>query len=120
MALKIQVEFLKGLLNWRSYIPILFEAVREVFGEDVEAYISGSALEDKLTAGSDIDVLIVVDKVPERGLERARIIDAIWRFMEDRGVPWWYPFEIHLVTRWELDMLRRGGAKIADVKEFVR
>ncbi len=31
-------------------------------------------------------------------LERARIISRIMRVAEELGVPWDYPFEIHLVT----------------------
>jgi hypothetical protein len=30
--------------------------------------------------------------------------------MEEGGVPWWYPFEIHLLTKEELPLL--GGAKL--------
>jgi len=33
-----------------------------------------------------------------------------WREMERRGVPWWYPLEIHLMTREELEVLEKGKA----------
>jgi len=106
IAVEIQVWRLKELLKWRKYIEILVEAVREVFDGDVEVYVFGSAVEGRLTIDSDIDVAIVVRKVPKSGLERARLLDKLWRIMESRGVPWWYPFEIHLLTKEELTLLR--------------
>jgi predicted nucleotidyltransferase len=106
IAVEIQVWRLKELLKWRKYIEILVEAVREVFDVDVEVYVFGSAVEGRLTIDSDIDVAIVVREVPKSGLERARLLDKLWRIMESRGVPWWYPFEIHLLTKEELTLLR--------------
>ena len=35
-------------------------------------------------------------------MERARLVDRIWRVMESRRAPQWYPFEIHLITKEEL------------------
>ena len=106
IAVEIQAWRLKELLKWRKYIEILVEAVREVFDGDVEVYVFGSAVEGRLTIDSDIDVAIVVREVPKSGLERARLLDKLWRIMESRGVPWWYPFEIHLLTKEELTLLR--------------
>lgn len=105
IIVKIQAERLKELLGWRRYLPYLVEAVKQVFGEEAEIYVIGSAVEGKLTVDSDIDVLVVVRELPRSGLERARIIDRVWRIMEGKGVPWWYPFEIHLVTRRDLEIL---------------
>jgi predicted nucleotidyltransferase len=62
---------------------------------------------------SDIDVALVVGEVPGSGLERARLLDRLWKLMESRGVPWWYPFDIHLLTKEELTLLR--GAKFSRV-----
>ncbi len=110
---------LRELLKWRKYAAVLIEADRKVFEEKAEVYVFGSAVEDKLTVDSDIDILVVIDKVPEKGLERARILDKIWKILEKRGVPWWYPFELHLVTKEEVEILRRGGAKIVKVEEIL-
>jgi hypothetical protein len=33
--------------------------------------------------------------------------------MESRGVPWWYPFELHLITKEELSLLQ--GSKLVRV-----
>jgi len=106
LIIKIQTYRLKELLKWREYLNILVEAVKKVFDEKAEVYVFGSAVEDRLTVESDIDVAIVIEKVPEKSVERIKLLDEIWSYMEERGVPWWYPFEIHLVTRRELMMLR--------------
>jgi hypothetical protein len=50
-------------------------------------------------------VAVVLPEVPVSGLERARLVNRILEVAESRGVPWWYPFEIHLVTRDRLSML---------------
>ena len=106
LIIKIQTYRLKELLKWREYLNILVEAVKKVFDEKAEVYVFGSAVENRLTVESDIDVAIVIEKVPEKSVERIKLLNRIWSYMEERGVPWWYPFEIHLVTRRELMMLR--------------
>ena len=105
-VIELQAWRLRELLKWREYIKILIDAVKEVFGEDVEVYVFGSAVENRLTVDSDIDVAIVLKEIPRSGIERAKLLDRLW--MEARGVPWWYPFEIHLMTKEELSLLREA------------
>lgn len=106
LTIKIQACRLRELLKWRVYLNALVESAIEVFGRDVEVYLFGSAVEGRLTVDSDIDVAVVLREVPKKGLERARLVDTLWRGMESRGVPWWYPFEIHLLTKEELTLLK--------------
>ncbi|MBC7090503.1 MAG: nucleotidyltransferase domain-containing protein [Nitrososphaeria archaeon] len=106
LIITIQAKRLKELLKWRQYLPSLTKAVKEVLGE-AEVYIFGSAVEGRLTVDSDIDILIVVDQVPKSGLKRAKTLDKIWKIMEEKGTPWWYPFEIHLITRKEIALLEK-------------
>jgi len=108
VVVRVQTERLRELLRWREYLPHLVEAVEKVLGEEVEVYVMGSAVEGKLTVDSDIDAAAIVKELPKSGLERARILSDIWREMERRGVPWWYPFEIHLMTRGEFEILEKG------------
>jgi len=109
-VVRVQTERLRELLRWREYLPHLVEAVEKVLGEEVKVYVMGSAVEGKLTVDSDIDAAAIVKELPKSGLERARILSDIWREMERRGVPWWYPFEIHLMTREEFEILEKGKA----------
>jgi len=117
LAVRIQASRLRELLKWRRYLRTLVESARGVFGNNVEVYVFGSAVEGKLTANSDVDIAIVVEEVPRSGLERARLVDKLWRTMESNGVPWWYPFEIHLLTREELRLLK--GAKLVDISRLI-
>ena len=106
LIMAVQTRRLRMLLEWCNYLPLLAEAVREVL-TGAEIYVFGSALEGNLTVDSDIDVLIIVDSLPGSGLERARLIDKIWRAMEKRGIPPYYPFKIQLITRGELKLLEK-------------
>jgi len=110
VVIKIQAERLKELLKWREYLPHLVNAVRKILGEEAEIYVIGSAIEGRLTVDSDIDVVVITREVPKSGLKRAQILSEIWREMEKRGVPWWYPFEIHLMTQEEFKILEKGKA----------
>jgi predicted nucleotidyltransferase len=118
LIIEIQARRLRELLRWRSYLPILVEAVKRVLGEDVEVYVFGSAVEGRLTIDSDIDVAVVVEELPGSASRRVGILNRIWSIMEDNGVPWWYPFEIHLVTREELKLLRE--VKFVKAEDLIR
>jgi len=118
LIIEIQARRLRELLRWRSYLPILVEAVKRVLGEDVEVYVFGSAVEGRLTIDSDIDVAVVVEELPGSASRRVEILDMIWRIMKDKGVPWWYPFEIHLMTREELKLLRE--VKLVKAEDLIR
>ncbi len=117
-VIRVRTAVLRELLRWREVLPAVVNAVKRVLG-DVEIYVFGSAIEGKLTADSDIDIAIVLDEVPRRGLDRASIIDAIWSELEKKGIPWWYPLELHLLTKREKEMLEKGGAKFIDVNELL-
>jgi len=117
LAVRIQASRLKELLKWREYLRLLVKSARRVFGNNIEVYVFGSAVEGRLTVDSDVDVAIVVEEVPRSGLERARLVDELWRIMESNGVPWWYPFEIHLLTKEELKVLK--GVKLIDASKLI-
>ncbi|EHR79358.1 nucleotidyltransferase [Thermococcus litoralis DSM 5473] len=79
--------------NYRRYLPTIKRACEEVFGE-CELYVFGSVLSGKFTAGSDVDLLIKVQKVPKSLRERAEL-EA--RIEELAGLPDYHPFEFHIV-----------------------
>ncbi len=96
--LGLRLSYLRG---WRKYLEILVRAASDVCS-GCEVYVFGGAAEDRLTALSDIDVLIVTSE----GLDRERSAkirgEILWRAF-DYGLPLDYPVEIHLVTRRELE-----------------
>lgn len=100
--------------RWREWIPRLVQAASEILGEGVEVYVFGSAAEGKLTAASDVDLLLVVDEVPDDFFE----LERLKREVEERaGLPRRHPFELHLVdregARFYLSGLRVRAIKIA-------
>ena len=115
IVIRLQAEKLRELLKWRHYVDIFAKAVKKVFGDKAEVYVFGSAVENKLTVDSDIDILIVLDEVPKSGLERAKLVEEMWRIAEEMGIPWWYPIEAHLATQEELEILKRSGAKLVRI-----
>lgn len=79
--------------NYRRYLPTIKRACEEVFGE-CELYVFGSVLSGKFTAGSDVDLLIKVQKVPKSLRER---VELEARIEELAGLPDYHPFEFHIV-----------------------
>lgn len=79
--------------RWREYVGVLAEAVRKVLG-DADVYVFGSVVTGECVASSDVDVLVVSDRVPESMLERGALKVEI----EDAaGLPVYHPFELHFV-----------------------
>ena len=119
VAIRVLSRRLREVLRWREYLPAVVKAVEGVLG-DVDVYVFGSAVEGGLTASSDVDVAVVIDRVPESAMGRARIVSRVWEVLEREGVPWWYPLEIHLMTEEELERLRRGGARFVSARELIK
>ncbi len=91
--------------NWREWIPGLVEAARGTLGKGVEVYVFGAAAEGRLTAASDVDVLVVVDAPPQDFFELERLKEELER---RAGLPRRHPFEIHLVGREEAEFYLRA------------
>jgi len=58
--------------NWKSLVESIKVAAKDVLG-DVFVAAFGGVVEGKTTALSDIDILIVADKLPADAWERAKI-----------------------------------------------
>jgi hypothetical protein len=69
--------------------------------------IFGSVVRGDHTGGSDVDILIVSNSVPERLRDKARIRAMI---EDEAKLPAFHPFEIHITTPEEAKTyLRRAG-----------
>ncbi|MEM4420382.1 MAG: nucleotidyltransferase domain-containing protein [Candidatus Caldarchaeum sp.] len=79
--------------HWREYVGVLAEAVRKVLG-DADVYVFGSVVTGESVASSDVDVLIVSERVPESMLERGALKVEVERVAE---LPVYHPFELHIV-----------------------
>lgn len=86
---------LNHLRNWRKAVGAVVKAV-DSLKIDAEIYVIGGAAENKLTILSDIDLLLCLkSKVDDIGELRERIL---FRAMDDYGLPWDYPIELHIRT----------------------
>ena len=104
MSGKYMVERLQKLLKWREYIPALREAISQVL-PDAEIYIIGGAAENRLTALSDIDVLIITDKPPENPMKKAEITSKIREKLEEKGINHSYLYQFHIKDKKQAQQL---------------
>ena len=115
---RLKAERLRALMRWREFLPAIVKAIEEVLG-DRPVYVFGSVVEGEITADSDVDVAVLVEEVPRSALRRVALLDRIWSAMERRGVPHWYPVELHLMTPEEKAIMERGGARFVDAKRLL-
>lgn len=87
------------LRRWREFVCVVAEAVRRVLG-DADVYVFGSVVSGDSVASSDVDVLVVSDRVPESMLERGALKVEIERAA---GLPVYHPFELHIVRSEEAE-----------------
>jgi len=115
---RLKAERLRALMRWREFLPAIVEAIEEVLG-DRPVYVFGSVVEGEITADSDVDVAVLVEEVPRSALRRVALLDRIWSAMERRGVPHWYPVELHLMTPEEKAAMERGGARFVNARRLL-
>jgi len=109
---KARYERFKSLLRWRDQLPELLEAVRSVL-PDAEVYVFGSALRSRLTANSDVDVLVVSDRA--LGSQRHKLVVAIEERLRNPFI-----FEIHLTTKEKLAWYKRQAKELIPVEQFIQ
>ncbi len=95
--------------NYMDYARVIKRVVRREL-DDAEVFVFGSVVEGKHTPASDIDILVVSEKMPARQSERARL-----RAMVFREIDFFAPFEIHLVNPEEFEWYRRFVKKMVRV-----
>ena len=104
---------LRHLKAWREAVKAVANAVKSL-GLDADVYVIGGAAERRLTVLSDIDVLVCVDESCGVGPWelRRRILT---RAMDEHGLPWDYPIELHILVRRECEKLLKS-LKVIPVK----
>jgi len=109
---RARYERFKSLLRWRDQLPELLEAVRSVL-PDAEVYVFGSALRNRLTANSDVDVLVVSDRA--LGSQRHKLVVAIEERLRTPLI-----FEIHLTTKEKLAWYKKHAKELVPVEKLVQ
>lgn len=108
---KARIELRRLALEWEKWCRKIAEAAKETLGS-CEVYVFGSVAEGENTGGSDVDILIVCDKLPKRTKERGKLKAKI---EENTGLPLYHPFEIHLVNRHEAEWYFRHCGKVIKI-----
>jgi len=107
---KFKMEMRRLIENWSEYAKKIAEVSKEILGE-CEVYIFGSVIEGAWTGGSDVDILIISNSIPNSNRERGELKALI---EEKANLPLFHPFEIHLVNRDEAKIYWRH------IKKFIK
>ena len=83
-------EYFENYLEWAKRIK---ETARELIGEDVKVIVFGSVVRKDWTPASDIDVLIISDKLSKNWEENRWLRTEI-----KKRIGPFSPFQIHLAT----------------------
>ena len=96
------------LRRWREYAAAVAKAARDL-APGCRVYVIGGVAEGRTTVLSDIDILIVLPKGTEgRGL----YVAIMARAMDQYGLPWDAPVELHIVNEEGAKHYLQGGKAI--------
>ena len=103
-----RAEIVKLAREWRAWVRRIALAAKEVLGE-CEVYVFGSVAEGRAVGGSDVDVLIVSKSTPRTNRGRWEVLTRIEVLA---GLPYYHPYQIHLVTPGEAEWYFRHAKKL--------
>ena len=83
----------KMLKDWRNWIKNVIEVIKKYL-PDAEIYVIGSVVEDRYTGASDLDLLVISEKIPEK-LSEIVILKII--IENEAKLPVYHPIEFHFV-----------------------
>jgi len=96
---RARTEINKIARDWRLWSEAIAKAAEKVLGP-CQLHVFGSVAEGHATGGSDVDLLIVADHLPENPRARSELKAKI---EEAANLPLYHPFEIHLATNKEAE-----------------
>jgi len=91
---RLMIKRLRLLTAWRRYVAAVVAAVQKLYPQ-ARVYVIGGAAEGRLTALSDIDVLVVLPWEPS-GKEKLHVSRTIYETAVEHGLPWDYPLNLHV------------------------
>lgn len=92
--------------NIDFYAQKIKRMAQEILGEETKVFLFGSILKKTWTVGSDIDILIISDNLPDNFDKRNEIRTKI----KSKISPF-SPFQIHLVTNEEFEKWYKNFVK---------
>ena len=66
---KTRAELRKLAVEWEKWCKKIADAAKEIL-DSCEVYVFGSVAERENTGGSDVDILVICNELPERNKER--------------------------------------------------
>ena len=109
---EFKMEMRRMIERWKEYSKRIANVSKDLLG-DCDVYVFGSVAEDTWTGGSDVDILVISDNLPESNKERGELKAKI---EEKAGLPLFHPFEIHLANSKEAEQYWRHIRKFIKIK----
>ena len=107
---RLRAEMLK---DWRVWAERVAVAAKRFLPRS-EVYVLGSVVRGDYVGGSDMDILVVSDRIPESLLKKAEMKRSI---EEEANLPVTHPIQIHLTRKSEADRyIRRAGRSIIKLR----
>jgi len=101
------------LRRWREYALKVAKAAEDILG-DVRVYVIGGVAEGRTTVFSDIDILIVAEKIPR---DKKRLyVEILERAIDAYGLPWDAPVELHIVEERDVERYRKCLGKRIEIE----
>ncbi len=100
-------------MEWKRVAVRIDRAAREVLG-DARTVVYGSVVRGDAVGESELDVVVVSDRVPSRGVERSELAEEILR---RAGLSWGDPVDLSLATPEEFESLHRPWMDVYAVVE---
>ena len=97
--LKARLEIRRLAENWRFWSKRIGETAKKLLGP-CQIYIFGSVVKGSAMGASDVDILIIADRIPTSCKGRG---DLKAEIEEEAGLPLYHPFQIHIATREEAE-----------------
>lgn len=114
MVRKIDVMMAKWFLElrdtWREAAKTVARAAKKLYPE-AEVYVIGSVAEDRFTATSDLDILVVLPYDPDPR-QRLRIKIEIMKKAFDEGLSLYYPVDLHIAGPHRLQEYKKYAKKM--------
>lgn len=101
------------LRRWREYAEKVARAVGDL-APGAKVFVIGSVAEGTPTIYSDIDILVVLDRVDMETKKRL-LVDILERAIDLYQLPWDAPVELHIVNREEAERYFRNARKVIEI-----
>jgi len=102
----------KYLMRIDYYLNLIKKRAQKLLGKDVKVYLFGSYIKGNFGPLSDVDVLVVSDKVKQDPFEIAQL-----KIKLTKGFEIGHPFEIHLTNNYYFENWYKKFIK-KDIKEI--